>query len=103
MIFVDHLFRMLDSPELSCIVIDDATCFIIFALERLSLNVGLQILAVLYDHHFVKGLHNDFSFVHLAKIVLVHLDGTSVSHDLAWQIVVANIVGCIKLGLYSIN
>ncbi len=83
MIFVDHLFRMLNSPELCCIVIDYAPCFIILALEGLRLDVCLEILAVLYDHHFVKGLHNDFSFVHLAEIVLIHLNGTSVSHDLA--------------------
>ena len=102
-----HLFLwVLDTTELSCRVVDvvvDDSALIVLALVRLLHDGLLSVLSlILNDEDFVEGLDYELPTMHLAQVVLVHLDllvGAAGSYDPGRQIVVADVLQsrCLRL------
>ena len=86
---------MLNTSELSCLVIDHMTLILsLVALRDHVMFLKLAFALILQDKHLVEGLNDDSSLWSLTQVILVHFLMTLVAHHLPWRVVLSYIFTC---------
>ena len=86
---------MLNTSELSCLVIDHMTLILsLIALSNHVMFLKLALTLILQDKHLVEGLYDDSSLWSLTQVVFVHFLMTLVAHHLPWGVILTYIFTC---------